>query len=80
MTFAEVAKPICEICEQYRMEDARWILESHIHGLHEDLDALRSRIQALEVEYDIAVSQYPESAYMFSGMDVARRLRKLLKP
>ena len=34
------APPPCEICEQYRMEDARWILESHINGLHQELAAL----------------------------------------
>ena len=37
---SDPAPPPCEICEQYRMEDARWILESHINGLHQELAAL----------------------------------------
>ena len=36
------APPKCEVCELYLcelygMEDARWILESHINGLHQEL-------------------------------------------
>jgi hypothetical protein len=32
----------CDTCEFYRMEDTRWILESHIHGLHQELAQLRA--------------------------------------
>ena len=41
------APPPCEICEQYRMEDARWILESHINGLHQELAALTAENERL---------------------------------
>ena len=36
------APPPCEICEMYRMEDSRWILESHINGLHAEIAELRA--------------------------------------
>ena len=39
--------PKCEVCEMYRMEDARWILESHIHGLHQELAAKDAEIAEL---------------------------------
>ena len=41
------APPKCEVCEHYRMEDARWILESHIHGLHQELAAKDAEIAEL---------------------------------
>ena len=44
---SDPAPPPCEICEQYRMEDARWILESHINGLHQELAALTAENERL---------------------------------
>ena len=48
------APPPCEICEMYRMEDSRWILESHINELHAELAELRAQRELLAGQLAIA--------------------------
>ena len=48
------APPKCEVCELYlcelyRTEDARWILESHINGLHQELATFEEGRDTLKV-------------------------------